>query len=258
LNGRVIADLSITKTDGQATAVPGQPVTYTIVASNAGPTAVTSATVSDTVPAALVAPTWTCVGAGGGICSATGGGDINDIVDLPVGASVTYALTGTIHALATGSLGNTATVTAPASVTDPNPADNSATDTDVLPGVSSFAVAPCRVVDTRGGAPIGGPGLQGQQTRVFAVAGICGIPSSAKAISISVAVAQSTALGNIRLFPAWLAVPPTVSSINYGAGQTRTNNAIVSLDFSGQLAVFVGQPSGTTVHLIIDVNGYFE
>ena len=33
---------------------------------------------------------------------------------------------------------------------------------------------------------------------------------------------------------------------------------IVSLDSSGQLSAFVGQTAGTTVHLIIDVNGYLE
>jgi hypothetical protein len=129
--------------------------------------------------------------------------------------------------------------------------------TEISPGVNYFTVAPCRVVDTRGGAPVGGPVLQGQQTRVFAVAGKCGIPSTAKAISINVAVTQSTAAGNVRLFPAGQLVP-TASSINYAAGQTRANNAIVSPDFSVQLAAFVGQTAGTTVHLIIDVNGYFE
>jgi hypothetical protein len=120
-----------------------------------------------------------------------------------------------------------------------------------------FTVTPCRVVDTRGGAPIGGPVLQGQQPRVFAVAGKCGILSTAKAISSNVAVTQPTAAGNIRLFPAGQAVP-TASSINYGAGQTRANNAIVALNPSGELGAFVSQPVGTTVHLIIDVNGYFE
>ncbi len=99
--------------------------------------------------------------------------------------------------------------------------------------------------------------MQGQQTRTFAVAGNCGIPSSAKAISINLAVTQSTAAGNIRLFPAGQAAP-TVSSINYGAGQTRGNNAVISLNALGEMAAFVGQGAGTTVHLIIDVNGYFD
>ncbi|MCB1575135.1 MAG: proprotein convertase P-domain-containing protein, partial [Xanthomonadales bacterium] len=83
----ISADLSITKTDGVTTAVPGGSVTYTITASNAGPDPTTSATVADTFPAALTC-TWTCVGAGGGTCTAAGSGNINDPVVLPAGGSV--------------------------------------------------------------------------------------------------------------------------------------------------------------------------
>jgi hypothetical protein len=226
------------------------------VASNAGPSAATGATVADTVPAAITGATWTCVGAGGGTCTASGAGNINDAVNLPAGGSVTYTLTGTISASATGTLSNTATVAAPGGITDPTPGNNSATDTDTLLGLDYFTVAPCRVVDTRGGAPIGGPIMQAQETRSFAVAGLCGVPVTAKALSVNLAVVQPTVAGNVRLFPTGLAVP-TISSINYGAGQTRSNNAIVPLSALGELSAFIGQTSGT-VHLVIDVNGYFE
>ena len=53
-------------------------------------------------------------------------------VNLPVGASVTFTVTATISAAATGTLSNTATITPPGGVTDPNPGNNSATDTDTL------------------------------------------------------------------------------------------------------------------------------
>jgi uncharacterized repeat protein (TIGR01451 family) len=123
------ADLSITKTDGVATAVPGGSTTYTITASNAGPDPVTGATVADTFPAILTC-NWTCVGAGGGTCTAAGAGNINDTVNLPTGGAVTYTATCAIAPGATGTLANTATVTS--SITDPTPANNSATDTDTL------------------------------------------------------------------------------------------------------------------------------
>jgi uncharacterized repeat protein (TIGR01451 family) len=129
------ADLAITKTDGVTTATPGGSVTYTITASNAGPSDATGATVADSFPASLTC-TWSCAGAGGGTCTASGSGDIGDTVDLPSGASVTYTASCTISAAATGSIVNTATVTAPVGVTDPNPGDNSATDTDTLPGAT--------------------------------------------------------------------------------------------------------------------------
>ena len=68
---------------------------------------------------------------------------------------------------------------------------------------------------------------------------------------------QSTSAGNVRLFPAGQTVP-NISTINYTAGQTRANNAIIVLNPSGAMSAFAGQPAGTTVHVIIDVNGYFE
>ena len=126
------ADLAITKSDGVASAVPGQSVTYTIVVTNSGPSDVTGATVTDTLPAAIASATWTCVAGGGGSCTASGAGSIGDTVNLPVGATLTYALVASIAPGATGTLANTATVTPPASVTDPNPSNNSATDTDML------------------------------------------------------------------------------------------------------------------------------
>jgi uncharacterized repeat protein (TIGR01451 family) len=251
------ADLSITKTDGLTVAEPGTTLTYTIVASNAGPNGATGAMVADTLPAEITGATWTCLGAGGGTCTPSGSGHINDTVNLPAGGSVTYTLAGTISPSLIGTLGNTATVAPPVDVTDLNPANNSATDTDTSPPVDYFTLAPCRVVDTRGGAPIGGPVLHGQETRVFTLAGICGIPTTAKAISINLTVTQPGTVGNVRLLPAGQPVP-NVSSINYGAGQTRANNAIVALNPSGAMAAFVAQAAGTTVHLIIDVNGYFE
>jgi uncharacterized repeat protein (TIGR01451 family)/fimbrial isopeptide formation D2 family protein len=59
LNAVPKADLSITKDDGVTTAIPGSSVTYTIVASNAGPSGVTGAKVVDVLPPSLTA-TWTC------------------------------------------------------------------------------------------------------------------------------------------------------------------------------------------------------
>lgn len=50
---------------------------------------------------------------------------------------------------------------------------------------------------------------------------------------------------------------PLLPAINYRAGRTRANNAIVFLGPAGYLAVRCGQPSGT-LHFIFDVNGYFE
>ncbi len=134
------ADLAITKTDGVSGVTAGGSTTYTITASNAGPSDAAGATVTDTFPASLTA-TWTCVGAGGGTCTAAGSGNINDTVNLPVGGSVTYTASATITPSATGTLSNTATVNPPGGVSDPNPASNSATDTDTIGQQADLSVA---------------------------------------------------------------------------------------------------------------------
>jgi uncharacterized repeat protein (TIGR01451 family) len=128
-----VADLSITKTDGRTVVDPAQTMTYTIVASNAGPDPVTGATVTDTLPGSITGATWTCTGGGGGSCAAGAPGNINDGgVILPMGGTATYTLTGTLGMAAAGSVSNTAAIVAPGGVTDPNTSNNSATDTDAI------------------------------------------------------------------------------------------------------------------------------
>jgi len=135
------ADLSITKTDGVLSKAPGTSVTYTIVVSNAGPSAANGATVADTFPAALTGVTFTSVAAGGATGNtAAGAGNISDTLNMPSGSSVTYTVNATIQSSATGSLSNTATVTAPGTVVDPTPANNSATDTDTLTPTADLSI----------------------------------------------------------------------------------------------------------------------
>jgi uncharacterized repeat protein (TIGR01451 family) len=120
-------------------------VTYTITASNAGPSNATGAKVADTLPASLTC-SWTCVGAGGGTCTASGSGSINDTVNLPSGGSVTYTASCTLSISATGTLSNTAMVTAPAGVTDPTPGNNSATDNDTIGAAPGAVVSGTKTV----------------------------------------------------------------------------------------------------------------
>jgi hypothetical protein len=120
-----------------------------------------------------------------------------------------------------------------------------------------FTVTPCRRVDTRS-VSLGGPlPLAAGSLTPFAIAGPpCGVPATARAASLNVAVTAPTGSGHLRLFPAGGA-EPLASTLNYAPGQTRANNAVVGLGGAGEIAVRVGQTSGA-VHVILDVNGYFE
>ncbi len=90
--------------------------------------------------------------------------------------------------------------------------------------------------------------------REVSIAGVCGIPAEASTIALNVTVTQPATAGNVRLYPAGTAAPGT-STINFGPGQTRANNALVTLG-NGGIAVL--NDSAGTVHFIVDVNGYFR
>jgi hypothetical protein len=120
-----------------------------------------------------------------------------------------------------------------------------------------YTLPPCRIVDTRTAAgEFGGPALAAMAARTFAPYGRCGIPASAKALSVNVTVTGSTAPGNLVVYPGGGA-PPATSTLNYAAGATRANNAVVGLGTGTALTARANQASGT-VHLVVDVNGYFQ
>jgi uncharacterized repeat protein (TIGR01451 family) len=81
----------------------------------------------------LASVSYTAVGTGGASGFTAGSsGNINDYVDLPSGASVTYTVTANLNPHATGTLGNTVTVTPPGNVPDSDSSNNTAIDVDSI------------------------------------------------------------------------------------------------------------------------------
>jgi hypothetical protein len=123
-----------------------------------------------------------------------------------------------------------------------------------------YTLPPCRVLDTRNvTGPLGGPSLQPGATRTFDVAASsCGIPATAKAISVNLAVTAPVGPGHLTLYPGDAVQAPLASAINFSANQTRSNNAVLPLasDGSGTINVLAG--TGGTVDFILDVNGFFQ
>lgn len=123
-----------------------------------------------------------------------------------------------------------------------------------------FTVMSCRLYDSRNDPA--GP-LAGGQTRVISAlgsVGTCGqLTPAVKSLAINVTALGATAGGHLQLYPANVAAPNT-SVINFAAGQTRANNAILNLatNAAGTLAIRAGLPPGQTVHVIVDVAGYFD
>lgn len=118
------ADLGLQLGAGAILVANGDPLSYTLAASNPGPDAVTSVDVTDPAPAELTGVSWSCVASGGATCTAFGTNDLVDTIDLPVGAAATYTLAGTVS---TGGsfIDNTADLQPPVAVFDPTTADHS-------------------------------------------------------------------------------------------------------------------------------------
>ena len=122
---------------------------------------------------------------------------------------------------------------------------------------SFFPLTPCRLVDTRNpNGTNGGPVMAENAQRDFQVRGVCGVPTSAKAVSINVAVTQATTASFLTLWPSGLS-RPTASTINFDASlQALANGAIVGLSTNtNDLSVY---NRFGNVHVIIDVTGYFQ
>jgi hypothetical protein len=132
--------------------------------------------------------------------------------------------------------------------------EKTVTATFSTPPVSFYTVAPCRAYDSR--SPAWASPLRAGTYTQLAMGGRCGIPATAKAVSLNVTVVSPSAGGHLRLYASGTPRPGT-SSINYVSGQTRANNAVVSLGVAGAVVVYVSQPSGTA-HVVLDVTGYFQ
>ncbi|HSX61761.1 MAG TPA: Calx-beta domain-containing protein [Tahibacter sp.] len=136
------ADLGVTNTPSTTSAINGQPITYTIVVGNAGPSTASTVSLTNAIPAgttftSLSSPVgWSCttpaVGATGTVsCS---------IASVPPGGNATFSLTVTIDTgLPPTMIVDTASVTS--ATPDPTPGNDSATASTTTPvSLQSFEV----------------------------------------------------------------------------------------------------------------------
>ena len=121
-------------------------------------------------------------------------------------------------------------------------------------GLDFYTVTPCRVIDTRLGSP-----LSDGDILVIDVAGTCGVPLTAKAVSVNLTAVAGASGGSLTLFPGDGSVPNTLT-ISFNASNNRADNAVMGLASNGDgtLAVKVVLTGGGTVDVVLDVNGYFE
>ncbi|MEA2559168.1 MAG: trimeric autotransporter adhesin [Acidobacteriota bacterium] len=245
-----VADLEIQKTVDNAAPTPGETVVFTLTATNQGPSGATGVAVTDTLPAGLTYVSNDC---GAAFASPTLTWTIGALANL---ASATCHLTVTVDAGASGTITNTAAVDG--NDFDPeidNNDDGAMLAVDLLTGY--YTVTPCRLVDTRLAAgSLGGPALAANVARDFVLTGACGVPVDAVAVALIVTVVGPTTAGGLQIYPAGSTPLADGGPVSYRAGVTRAGNGLLALGTGGAVSALAKQPAGT-VHLILDVAGYF-
>jgi len=136
-------------------------------------------------------------------------------------------------------------------------ADNMTVTPVPPPPMEFHTLPPCRLLDTRktSGPDAASPALAAKTERQFALSGLCGIPPTAKALSVNVTAVAATVAGNLVIYPGNESAPGA-SLLNFPATTARANNAIVKLASDGTVNV-LNRAAGT-VDFVLDVNGYFE
>jgi hypothetical protein len=110
-------------------------------------------------------------------------------------------------------------------------------------GASFSSISPTRVFDSRS---VGGAG----QSFTVPLGGIVG--DDAVAVAINLTATQAGGPGYLAAYPCGGAVPP-VSNVNYNAGDTVPNSAVVPIGADRSICVF----SSTPAHVVVDLSGAF-
>ena len=112
-------------------------------------------------------------------------------------------------------------------------------------------LTPARLLDTRAAGGAIGP----QQVRTMQATGFGGLPSTGvAAVALNVTVVSPTNAGFLTLYPDDVA-RPLASTINFVPGDVLANSSVVKVSELGRVAIY---NSGGSVHVVIDVVGYFN
>lgn len=127
-------------------------------------------------------------------------------------------------------------------------------------GQGFYPVVPCRLLDTRNAIPAadaGAPILAANEERALdaSVLTRCGIPADARALSLNVTAVNAATPGSLSLFPSGLPWPGT-ESVQFQVNKTRAAFVLFGPSYLGGMTV--KNLSAGTVHVVVDVTGYFR
>ena len=184
------ADVAITKSASPSSFLAGQPASYTLTATNNGPSDAQSVVVTDTLPSGLTFSG--AVPSQGSPCSQATGTVTCNLGDLPAGSKATVLINVTVNPSTSGTVSNTGTVASP--TPDPDLSNN--TDTIVTP-VTLTPVPPVVSADmaiTKIGAP--NPVFNGNAL-TYTLSVVNDGPSSAQAVTVRDPLPAQFAFGSV-------------------------------------------------------------
>jgi uncharacterized repeat protein (TIGR01451 family) len=246
----LVADLRIAKT-APASVQPLQTLSYSVVVTNAGPSAVSGAQFADLVPAQLNGVAATCgATTSGAVCpstiAVTGNNVSASIPSLPAGSSMTFVVSGQVVAGATGAIDNTATITPPANVTDPDTSSNASLASTTVNAVADLVIVKSAPATAQAGGPISysvtltnnGPSAAGGTAftdvvpaNITGVSATCGSALGGAACpgSSAISVSGNTVGSSVPVLPSGSSVVFTITgTVSGSATGTITNSATLT------------------------------
>lgn len=152
-------DVSGSKTATPTVALQGRTLTYTVTASNAGPSVAGSVTVADSLNPSVfnvAGVTWTCAvtNAGNatavttGCGAAAGTGNVNSYANLSINGSVRYTIQAPLLSSFTGTATNTVALTLTGTTVDVTPSNNTVTVTSTVSPAATLTIAKTNAAGT--------------------------------------------------------------------------------------------------------------
>jgi hypothetical protein len=130
-------------------------------------------------------------------------------------------------------------------------------------GLYNALPQPVRICDTRPNNPSklvdvaaqcnGHPLTAGAPFAIVVAGSTFGVPSGAIAVVANLTAVAPAGPGFLTAYPEGLSTPPTVSNVNYSAGQVVPNRMIVKLGSNGKLDILSAQ----LANVIVDISGYY-
>lgn len=126
--------VSLMRQPAGSNVLPGTKLTYMVAVTNNGPGPVNGASLSNLFSSEFSNVTWTCSGANGGQCPApTGSGSISTLLTLPANGQLIYTVSASVpDAQMSQSLEYNVSVAPPRGYADPQPGNNSASDSVIV------------------------------------------------------------------------------------------------------------------------------